>query len=130
MRPFDRPGKPADTLQKVNLPVINNGICSSWYNSQGKHVTLSSRQFCAGFEEGSKDACQVMSAFFCAFLLIEWLGPQGDSGGPMLLRDSESGRYTVMGVVSAGIGCALRRLPGIYTRVNAYVPWINKYIFS
>lgn len=48
----------------------------------------------------------------------------------MLLRDSETSKYTVVGVVSAGIGCALRDLPGIYTRVNAYVPWINKYIFS
>lgn len=48
----------------------------------------------------------------------------------MLLRDSESNQFTVVGVVSAGIGCALRDLPGIYTRVNAYVPWINKYIFS
>ena len=55
---------------------------------------------------------------------------QGDSGGPMMLRDSETNRYSVVGVVSAGIGCALRDLPGIYTRVNAYVPWIHKYIYA
>lgn len=55
----DETGKPADILQKVHLPVINNGICSSWYQSQGKHVVISSRQFCAGFKEGGKDACQV-----------------------------------------------------------------------
>lgn len=48
----------------------------------------------------------------------------------MLLRDGTRNRFTVVGVVSAGIGCALRDLPGIYTRVNAYVPWINKYILS
>lgn len=55
---------------------------------------------------------------------------QGDSGGPMMLRDSETNRYSVVGVVSAGIGCALKDLPGIYTRVNAYVPWIHKYIYA
>lgn len=48
----------------------------------------------------------------------------------MLLKDPISNRYTVVGIVSAGIGCALRDLPGIYTRVNAYVPWITKYIYA
>lgn len=53
-------GKPADILQKVYLPVLNNAVCSSWYQSQGKHVIVSSRQFCAGFKEGGRDACQVL----------------------------------------------------------------------
>lgn len=48
----------------------------------------------------------------------------------MLLRDPNTSRYTVVGIVSAGIGCALRDLPGLYTRVNAYIPWIEKYIDS
>lgn len=48
----------------------------------------------------------------------------------MLLKDSDSNRYSVVGVVSAGIGCALKDLPGIYTRVNAYTDWIHKYIYA
>ena len=52
-------GVPAEVLQKVNLPVIKNGVCSSWYQSQGKHVVISSKQFCAGYKEGGKDACRV-----------------------------------------------------------------------
>ena len=52
-------GRSADILQKVYLPVINNAVCTSWYQSQGKHVIISSKQFCAGFKEGGKDACQV-----------------------------------------------------------------------
>ena len=61
MKPFT--GTSAETLQKVNLPVINNEVCSSWYESQGKHVVISSRQFCAGYKEGGKDACRVCENF-------------------------------------------------------------------
>lgn len=46
----------------------------------------------------------------------------------MLVRDATTNKYTVTGIVSAGIGCALRELPGLYTRVNAYIPWIDKYM--
>ncbi|XP_039256411.1 trypsin-like [Styela clava] len=43
---------------------------------------------------------------------------QGDSGGPALCGN------TVSGIVSWGIGCALDRFPGVYTRVSRYVNWI------
>ena len=52
-------GEAATILQKVFLPVIANDKCSGWYQSQGKHVVVSSQQFCAGFKEGGKDACRV-----------------------------------------------------------------------
>ncbi|OTF76565.1 hypothetical protein BLA29_008237 [Euroglyphus maynei] len=34
-------------------------------------------------------------------------------------------QYRVVGIVSAGIGCALPKLPGIYTRVESYLDWIE-----
>ena len=38
---------------------------------------------------------------------------------------NDKGRQVVVAVVSGGIGCALPRLPGIYTRVNSYLGWIS-----
>lgn len=72
------------------------------------HDAIRPTQICAGFEEGGKDACQ------------------GDSGSPMMITNHLSRRSTVIGVVSAGIGCALPKLPGIYTRISAYLPWIRE----
>merc|ERR1719219_176749 len=47
---------------------------------------------------------------------------QGDSGGPMTVV--EDGKYTVVGVVSYGSGCA-STTPGVYARVTNYLSWIS-----
>ncbi|KAG9510421.1 Serine proteinase stubble [Fragariocoptes setiger] len=101
----------SSVLQKVKLPILHNDRCEQWFQAQGKKITLLPSQFCAGFRVGGKDACR------------------GDSGGPMISEMSnELDRYYLLGVVSAGIGCARPGLPGLYTRVSSFLPWIHTHV--
>ena len=48
---------------------------------------------------------------------------KGDSGGP-IHQDSPDGRSTIIGIVSAGVGCG-EGYPGWYTRVESYTDWVQ-----
>ncbi|KAF7271097.1 trypsin-1-like [Rhynchophorus ferrugineus] len=101
-------GGRAKTLQKAKVNVIDTEKCRSWYKSQGKKTKIQESQICAGHEQGGIDAC--------------W----ADSGGPLMIESRD--QMMVVGVVSTGIGCARPYLPGIYTRVSEYIPWIRQMI--
>lgn len=51
---------------------------------------------------------------------------QGDSGGP--LNCPYEGHWEVAGIVSFGsaLGCNTLRKPTVFTRVSAYIDWINE----
>ncbi|KAG8182626.1 hypothetical protein JTE90_009989 [Oedothorax gibbosus] len=96
-----------DVLQKVQVPILNNSVCAKWYaDVYNGYVQIYDYQICAGFKEGKKDSCQ------------------GDSGGPLVLKDGD--HFSIIGVVSAGVGCGREKLPGIYSRVSLFVPWIRQ----
>lgn len=51
---------------------------------------------------------------------------QGDSGGPLNCQNA-AGNWEVHGIVSfgSGIKCNLAKKPTVFTRVSAYIDWIN-----
>lgn len=128
-------GQRPNALQKVDLPIIENKVCQEWYKDEKKPLTIVDTSMCAGFEQGGKDACQVGNRYSICFnvcvlfkiknfKILNFL--QGDSGGPLMIK--KDGRHLLVGVVSAGVGCARPRLPGLYTRVNKYLDWISELV--
>uniref|UniRef100_A0A3Q3WLR6 pancreatic elastase II n=1 Tax=Mola mola TaxID=94237 RepID=A0A3Q3WLR6_MOLML len=97
-------GPIADILQQALLPVVDHSTCSKsdWW---GSLVTTS--MVCAG-GDGELASCN------------------GDSGGPLNCQNSD-GSWDVYGVVSFGssMGCNYPKKPSVFTRVSAYIDWIN-----
>ncbi|CAH0394420.1 unnamed protein product [Bemisia tabaci] len=98
------------TLQAVDVPIIDNRQCERWHKSNGINVVIYDEMMCAGYRGGTKDSCQ------------------GDSGGPLMME--RTGRWYLIGIVSAGYSCAQRGQPGIYHRVAQTVDWISYIINS
>ncbi|HUP25069.1 MAG TPA: serine protease [Thermoanaerobaculia bacterium] len=93
-------GDSSPVLQEVTVPVWNHTDCAANYRQLGRVIT--GRMVCAGEED--QDSCQ------------------GDSGGPLLQGVSGNGQ---VGIVSIGYGCGERSFPGVYTRVDRYLDWID-----
>ena len=54
----------------------------------------------------------------------------GDSGAPLIVRrDSGSPAY-LYGIVSFGTKTCGSGVPGVYTRVETYIPWILSHLES
>ncbi|GIY15872.1 protein masquerade [Caerostris darwini] len=92
-------------LKEVNVPIWRQERCESALQLQfGTEFSLPGSSLCAGAE--GRDACD------------------GDGGGPLVCR--KKSRWYQLGVISFGIGCGRRNTPGVYTRVQAFSPWIHE----
>ncbi|KAJ4432275.1 hypothetical protein ANN_20893 [Periplaneta americana] len=93
-------GNPSRFLRKAGVKILLQDDCKN--TTVGDHIKDS--MLCA--YEFDTDACQ------------------GDSGGP-LVYEMTPGRVEQIGIVSWGIGCARPGIPGIYTKITAYLDWIH-----
>ncbi|GAU90294.1 hypothetical protein RvY_02731-2 [Ramazzottius varieornatus] len=98
-------GNASSILRKVHLPLINTTECEHWLDVAGRHQDVEPDFICAGYKQGGRDTCQ------------------GDSGGPMI--QEIEGRWSLIGVVSWGMGCAKPNLPGFSVFVPKYAEWIK-----
>ena len=105
-------GAGAAALQEAKLTLVPPEACEAIY----RRLSSFSESFPGGGFLGTK-LCAVdpspRGADAC----------QGDSGGPLTGRRTD-GRFSLVGVVSLGVGCGDPDFPGVYTRVESYVPWI------
>lgn len=96
-------GPQPSVLQEVSIPIWTNSECRLKYGAAAPGGIVE-HMICAG--KASMDSCS------------------GDSGGPLMVN--EGGKWNQVGVVSWGIGCGKGQYPGVYTRVTAFLPWIQK----
>ena len=93
-------------LQQTTVPVVSNEQCQQAYENKENIIDS---MICAGHDNGGTDSCQ------------------GDSGGALVLKDeSNQGRWTQIGIVSFGFGCAQAGYPGVYTRLSSHVKWLKE----
>lgn len=105
---FGEQGKFQRILKEVSVPVVGRQKCQGDLRRTrlGADFSLQDGMLCAGGEQ-DKDACK------------------GDGGSPLVCKDPVSGSYHLAGLVSWGIGCGHREVPGVYVDVKHYLPWIT-----
>ncbi|CAL4069647.1 unnamed protein product [Meganyctiphanes norvegica] len=104
---FGSDGKFQKILKEVSVPVVDHHQCQDTLRTTrlGRSYSLDQGMLCAGGEEG-KDACK------------------GDGGSPLVCKGND-GAYRLSGLVSWGIGCGDRGIPGVYVNIQHYITWIN-----
>ena len=103
-REFDSPSEAELQLRGASVPIVSDPFCST-REVHGERFRPG-KMVCAGALSGGTDSCQ------------------GDSGGPLACAD-KAGRWTAVGIVSYGVGCGIVNKPGVYTKVEQYVDWIE-----
>jgi secreted trypsin-like serine protease len=128
-------------LQPITLPTVlaaaeTSALISGWGSTRSQDNSFSNPTYFPARLQGAtvlvkSDAdCRsdVGSGFRKASMICatttNWMQDtcQGDSGGPLATLMDES--WVITGITSWGYGCA-DTSAGVYTRVLAYVPWIN-----
>ena len=104
-------GPQADTLQHVNMTIYDQTKCKSLLKEE-KNYKLEDSQLCAGGKAG-RDSCF------------------GDSGSALMADYVDSNNrfetWKLIGLVSFGLShrkCGVEGIPGVYTKIRYYIPWI------
>ncbi|CAL4090403.1 unnamed protein product [Meganyctiphanes norvegica] len=98
-------GDNSEVLMEVALDLISTEDCAEKYQNTPQTFTITDNMICTLTPD--KDACS------------------GDSGGPLIYQIPD-GRWVQIGIVSFGYQCAFDDAPGVYTRVDKQIGWINE----
>ena len=101
-------GPKSSVLREVDIRIEDSTRCARAYsdfNPNDNTNTILPTMLCAG--ENGKDSCQ------------------GDSGGPLNCQHKDNNRWELCGITSFGFQCS-SALPGVYTKVDEYLDWIEE----
>ncbi|ODM98727.1 Trypsin-1 [Orchesella cincta] len=96
-------------LQRTDVKIFTNQYCENQWGDDYHAESM----ICAGSNSQSPDSELVSDA--C----------QGDSGGPLMALGRNGKRYLV-GIVSWGWECGYQEYPGLYTKIEAFLEWIQR----
>lgn len=102
-------GSQSNQLKSATIDVLTNPsskVCGLYT----KNEYINTVMLCGGVAAGGVDTCQ------------------GDSGGPLAIYNATSSKWILGGITSWGTGCADKNYPGVYTRVTAFVQWIQSIV--
>ncbi|XP_042890721.1 uncharacterized protein LOC122265450 [Penaeus japonicus] len=112
-----RPNEFASTLLvNVDVRVKSQDECSQLYAAAGE-------VFLSVYPKG------LDASLLCAEATLGKDVCRGDSGGPLVFRNLD-GQEEEVGVVSAGIGCGDPRYPGLYTRTDYFLDWLDETVYG
>jgi secreted trypsin-like serine protease len=96
-----------DKLKFVKVPIVNHATCERQFqdNRLGRRFRLHESFICAGGEEGL-DSCT------------------NDGGSPIICPRSD-GSFVLAGLVSWGLDCGQKNVPGAYTNIQYLLKWIK-----
>ncbi|XP_066064070.1 tissue-type plasminogen activator-like [Chamaea fasciata] len=92
----------SEHLKEGHVRLFPASRCTAQYL---ENRTVTDSMLCAGDTRNLDDACK------------------GDSGGPLVCVKDD--RMDVIGIISWGIGCGRKDIPGVYTNVSRYLDWIQ-----
>ena len=105
-------GQSTRFLHSINATVYSYDECVNSPDTNFNPIDIVEEvEFCAGWTDGTKDACI------------------GDSGGPLICVNDEN-EPVLYGITSWGIGCASDGFPGVYAKISAIIEWINQTVQS
>ncbi|CAG7721767.1 unnamed protein product, partial [Allacma fusca] len=98
-------GPQPSVLRYADVQVFPQQECSRRYGRLPRAGYIADHNVCAAGRKGT-DACQ------------------GDSGGPLMRFFQNQNKWEQIGIVSWGVDCG--RYPGVYTRVDSFLSWLDK----